>query len=410
MATDTVVVGDASASSAPPTPTSSTSTTTSTIPLLSLTGRVTEPGGDPAVRVFVSLGEVVTQTGPDGWFNLEVAERGNLLVSKPGWTSKEIEWEDDVNYHEISIEPRVIRGLRVGAEAAGDDSNFQELLDLAAGTAVNAFVFDTKQEGGRVLYDTAVAEAHSIGAVEPFYDPIARIAEAHDAGLYAITRIVTFEDELRAQGRPDEKLAGRWVSPLVSSAADYNIELAIEACSLGFDEVMFDYVRFPSGQTAAVSGQLEMSQDERVAAIAGFLSSARQVLHPLGCSVSAAIFGIVVSSPDDQGLGQRPEELSAQLDAVSPMIYPSHYSPGWLGFEDPNDHPYDVTADAIDDAIPRLEPGTILRPWLQGFWWTNTQIRRSIDAAEDRGVGWIIWNAASNFDSSALPTEAEVDG
>ena len=361
------------------------------------------------MRVFVTSGGVTTQTGPDGWFSLEVANPDSISVSKPGWSEADIAWAGDASYYEVTIQPRVIRGLRVGAEAAGDDAAFQRMLELASATAVNAFVFDTKQEGGRVLYDTSVEEAHAIGAVDVFYDPVQRIAEAHDAGLYAITRIVTFEDELRVRGRPDEKLAGRWVSPLVATAAAYNIALAIEACELGFDEIMFDYVRFPSGQTAAISGQLDMTQDERVAAIAGFLSQARQAIHPLGCSVSAAIFGIVVSSPDDQGLGQRPEELSAQLDAVSPMIYPSHYSPGWLGFEDPNDHPYDVTADAIDDAIPRLAPGTVLRPWLQGFWWTNSQIRRSIEAAEDRDVGWIIWNAASNFDVSALPGTTEVD-
>ena len=83
---------------------------------------------------------------------------------------------------------------------------------------------------------------------------------------------------------------------------------------------------------------------------------------------------------------------------------------GWLGFSDPNDHPYDVTADAIDDALPRLAPGTVLRPWLQAFWWRNAQIRSSIQAAEDRGVGWILWNARSNFDIEALPSDDEVDG
>jgi hypothetical protein len=92
------------------------------------------------------------------------------------------------------------------------------------------------------------------------------------------------------------------------------------------------------------------------------------------------------------------------------MVYPSHYSLGWLGFGDPNDHPYDVTADAIDDALPRVNPGASLRPWLQAFWWTNSQIRSSIQAAEDRGVGWILWNARSNFDLEALPTDSEVEG
>jgi hypothetical protein len=122
------------------------------------------------------------------------------------------------------------------------------------------------------------------------------------------------------------------------------------------------------------------------------------------------VFGIVVSAPDDQGLGQRPEEVSAQVDTLSPMVYPSHYSPGWLGFEDPNDYPYEVTADAIADSLPRLRDGSRLRPYLQAFWWTNAEIRQSIQAAEDAQVGWMLWNILSNYDVSAIPTDAELGG
>jgi hypothetical protein len=83
------------------------------------------------------------------------------------------------------------------------------------------------------------------------------------------------------------------------------------------------------------------------------------------------VFGIVVASENDKEIGQRPEELTRQLDAFSPMVYPSHYEDGWLGLAEPNDHPYDITADAIEDSLRRIEPGTILRPWLQAFWWVD---------------------------------------
>jgi hypothetical protein len=155
---------------------------------------------------------------------------------------------------------------------------------------------------------------------------------------------------------------------------------------------------------------LNLTQDERVETIAGFLARAKATLEPMGCSLSAAIFGIVLATENDQGIGQRPEEISNETDAISPMVYPSHYSDGWIGLAVPNDHPYDVTSDALDDALERLSPGTTLRPWLQAFWWTNAQIRSSIQAAEDRGVGWMMWNVSSNFDRSALPTAAEVEG
>jgi hypothetical protein len=391
-----------------PTTATDPATSTTTLPPLSVAGKVIGPDGEPVARARIEIFGSTTTTGSDGFFALETKGPGTLMVTRPGWSSAEHYWDHDSRFAHISIEPRVVRGLRVGAGAAGDDALFGELLALAEATAVNAFVFDTKQEGGKVLYDTSVQAAHDSGAVDVVYDPFERLAQARDAGLYTITRITVFEDSYRVAHRPEEKLAGIWVDPRIETAWDYNIALAVEACELGFDEIQFDYVRFPSGRTAEVSGQLSLTQAQRVAAIEGFLSKARERLHAVGCAISADIFGIVVSVTDDQGLGQRPEEISRMVDAVSPMVYPSHYSPGWLGFSDPNDHPYDVTADAIDDALPRMAESASLRPWLQAFWWSNDQIRRSIQAAEDRGVGWILWNVSSDFDAVAIPTDEEL--
>ena len=406
---DERVISTVPASTLPSTTTTLPPTTTTTLPLLDVAGKVVGPGGDPIAKARVELHESTATTGPDGLFALEARQPGTLIVTKPGWTVGRHEWEPDSRFAHISIQPRIVRGLRVGAAAAGDDEVFDDLLELAEGTAINAFVFDTKQEGGKVLYDTSVQAARDAGAVDVFYDPVERLAQAEEAGLYAITRIAVFEDSYRVAFRPEEKLAGIWVDPRLESTWDYNIDLAVEACELGFDEIQFDYVRFPSGRTAEVSGQLSLTQQERIAAIEGFLSRARERLNAMGCAVSADIFGIVVSMTDDQGLGQRPEEISQHVDALSPMVYPSHYSPGWLGFSDPNEHPYDVTADAIDDALPRVAETTALRPWLQAFWWSNDQIRSSIQAAEDRGVGWILWNVRSDFDAEAIPSDEELN-
>lgn len=383
-------------------------TTTTAPPPVQVSGKVTSPDGLPVSGATVRMGELASLTGADGWFSFETATPTSMQVSKPGWGSAEVDWDETVTFFETSIAPVKVRGLRVGADAAGNDDKFASLLALADATAVNTFVFDTKQEGGDVLYATEVLDAHDVGAVRVLYDPVARIAEAKEHGLYAITRIVSFEDSKWAAARPVDKMAGPWIDPQSEAMREYLLALAIEACEIGFDEIQFDYIRYPSGSTASLTGQLDMTQDERVAVIASFLNRARAVLHPMGCAVSADVFGIVASTLNDQGLGQRPEELSAELDALSPMVYPSHYSNGWLGFADPNDHPYDVTTDAITDALPRMADESQLRPWLQAFWWTNDQIRRSIQAAEDAGVGWILWNARSNFDASALPTDAEV--
>jgi hypothetical protein len=371
---------------------------------------VTGVTGRPVVGAVVAFGDATALTAAEGAFRVATTTPGPITVTKNGWSDLEIPWEADATVVAGVLERLTIRGLRVSADTAGSDAAFQGILDLAADTAVNALVFDTKQEGGKVLYQTAVGAAHEIGAVEAFYDPIHRLEQAHRAGLYVITRIVVFEDAYWVSAHPEEKLAGPWVAPTAPGARRYNIDLAVEACRLGFDEIQFDYVRYPAGQTAQRTGQLDIPQPDRVAAVEGFLADARAALEPLGCAISADVFAIVVSTIDDQGLGQRPEELSRHLDAFSPMIYPSHYSLGWLGFPDPNDYPYEVTANAIDAALPRLAAGAVLRPWLQAFWWTNAQIREAIQAAEDRGIGWIMWNVRSDFNREALPGVDEVGG
>ncbi|HXV70584.1 MAG TPA: putative glycoside hydrolase [Acidimicrobiia bacterium] len=383
-------------------------TATTTIPTRHVTGRVSTERGSPVAGANVSMGAQVATTGADGGFSFEIQGLDTVTVTKPGWTSVEFEYDETVEFHEVTISAFTVRGIRVSPESAGDDDKFERLLQLGRDTAVNTLVFDTKQEGGVVVHDVAVEDAHQIGAVTPHYDAATRIEQAHSEGLYTITRIVVFDDAYRASAFPEERLIGGWLSPTSQEARSYVLSLAVEACEIGFDEIQFDYIRYPSGATADRTGQLDLSQADRVAAIATFLGEARSLLNPMGCAVSGDVFGVVVSMEDDQGLGQRPEELSAQLDVLSPMVYPSHYSNGWLGYEDPNDHPYEVTADAIADAIPRLAEGSTLRPWLQAFWWTNEQIRTSIQAAEDHGVGWILWNVLSNFDVAALPSDDEV--
>lgn len=384
--------------------------TTTTVPRLALFGRVVDTSGVPISGASVTVSGVSAMTGPDGFYNLETETAGVVAAEKPGWEAGETRWDGTTRLVEVALEPITVRALRVSANAAGDPDHFQRLLDLADSTAVNALVFDTKIEGGIVLYDTSVALAHEMGAVSNTYDPKELLAMAREHGLYAITRIVSFDDAIKGDKYPQHAIAGRWIDPRIQDAWTYNLDLAVEACELGFDEIQLDYVRFPSGEAVKVSGQLDMSQAERVDAVASYLAAVRSLLHPMGCSVSADIFAIVVSAENDQGIGQRPEELSVQLDALSPMVYPSHYSDGWLGYADPNEHPYDVTADAIDDTLRRIEPSTAVRPWLQSFWWTPAQIRRSIQAAEDRGVGWMLWNIVSDYSRESLPTDAEVNG
>jgi hypothetical protein len=351
----------------------------------------------------VRTGGKSTVTGAEGRFRIRGVGAGEVRIARPAWRGRKVAWDGEP-LGKVPLEPRVVRALRAIPDVAGDADRYDALLDLAEMTSVNAIVFDTKDETGMVRYETKVKKAARLGAIDATYDPNDAIEAAKARGFYTITRVVTFEDSTWASADPGAKLAGNWVNPADKDNWTYPLALAVEACRAGFDEIQFDYVHFPAGTTAEVAEERQpLTQEQRVAAIRGFLRTAKGRLHEQGCAISADIFGIVVSSPTDEGIGQRLEDLSAMVDAVSPMIYPSHYSAGWLGYDDPNDHPGAVTADALDDAAPRLHPTTILRPWLQGFYWTDHQVRTAIDATENRGHGWLVWNAAGNYDRDAIP-------
>jgi len=342
----------------------------------------------------------------DGLFTAEMAFGTDTFeISAFGWASKTVEYTKGEQTPLLEVELEPVRALRVSRYVAMDPELWQGHLQMAADTTINAMVFDTKDESGQVLYETDVEYADNIGAVEPIYDPAELITEAKEHGLYTITRIVSFEDPIRVKADPDTKLRGNWVDMTDPSIREYPLQLAVEACELGFEEIQFDYVRFPAGLTgAALSGRF--TEEERVSTITDFLTEAVARLHPIGCGVSADVFGIIFSSPNDEGIGQRVEEVSAIVDAISPMLYPSHYDNGWLGFADPNDHPGPVVADALDDAAPRLTAdGAVVRPWLQAFYYVPSQILAEIDEAEARGMGWMLWNAGGNYAPEALPID-----
>jgi hypothetical protein len=378
------------------------------VPRFDLFGIVTTLDGLPLDDAIISANGARAVSGSDGRFALSQVAAGPITVTRPAWMPTTLEWESGRPLV-FALEPRLVRGIRISAAAAGNDATFSALLDLADTTALNSVVFDTKREGGAVTYATAVQEAIDIGAVEKAYDPVARLAASKDHGLYTITRIVVFEDPAVVRAHPEQQLAWAWLDPIVRDTWAYPLALAVEACALGFDEIQFDYVRFPSGRSAdEASRNRPTTQDERLEAISAFLAEARSRLHPMGCAVSADVFGIVMSSPSDQGIGQRPEEISAVVDALSPMVYPSHYGEGWLGFEDPNDHPAAVTAAALDAGLPRMAATALLRPWLQAFFYSPAEVRAEIMEAERRGLGWMLWNIGSRYSPDAVPTDADV--
>lgn len=393
-----------------------------------LRGRVTTSDGRALPGTRVSLGSnLEASTNSDGEFTLFRAIPGDLTVERPAWHGAVVSWDGDSEDVEVELEPRMIQALRVAGDGsgAGNIEKWQELLELADNTGINAFVLDTQDEGGYVYHETEVELAYEIDAVRPRYDAAQAIADMDAHGLYKITRIVTFQSNQLARARPDiaaiNKQTGlpwtnnkdlAWLDPTDPDSWDYPLALAEEACRLGFDEIQFDYVRFPSdGPISDLSFDRltsdnyysDESEKIRVDTIASFLEAAHNLLNPMGCAVAADIFAITLESTSDEGIGQSPRVFSNYIDVLSPMIYTYTYGPGWKGWADPNDHAAELVAAALDAGIPRLEGFALYRPWLQRAFLDDSEILDIQAVAEDRDMGWMLWSAGTIFDAGMLP-------
>ena len=379
-----------------------------------LRGTVTDSEGRPLTGATVELEGLEAVSDDEGVFNLARAVPGDLRVSRPGWIEGSMRWDGSSLAATIALEPRIIKGLYVAGVFTGNDDEWGNLLQIADETEVNALVIDIKDETGRVFHDSSVAMAHDVGAVQSLYDMADIVAEMRARDLYIIARVVAFQDPIAAQRMPDvavfdtatgepyNKRGQYFLDPTDPQARQYALDLAVEACEYGIDEIQFDYVRYPDGFSSTARFDGGAADDVRPVTISSFLDEAGDLLHPMGCSVAADIFGFITSVSNDGGIGQQFEMLSEVTDVLSPMIYPSHYSAGWFGFDSPNDNPGPVAAGALDDGLPRLQGAAIVRPWFQDFFYDWNQVRAQIEVAEQRSVGWMLWNASSNYQMDAL--------
>lgn len=375
-------------------------------------GLVVGMGERPLVGATITLGDQTVTSGPEGRFVIERATPGNIEIRRAGYDDGTFEFSLDPIVARMT--PALGRGLHVGGPQAGDPVRWSELLELADATEVNLFVVDIKDESGAVYFDTSVDVAHEVGAVDVRYDPADIVADMDQAGLYLVGRIVSFQDPVAARAKPEIAVWDSatsapfrsgyqyFLDPTDAGARGYALDLAVDACERGFDEIQFDYVRYPDGfgETAVFDGG--SSPDTRQEAIRTFLLEAGRLLHPLGCAVAADIFGFITTVSGDGGIGQQLEALAGTVDVLSPMLYPSHYSRGWFGYDSPVANPGAVVAAALDDGLERVSGDVIIRPWIQDFSYDESQVRAQMDAADERQVGWMLWNALSEFTEEAL--------
>jgi hypothetical protein len=323
----------------------------------------------------------------------------------------------------------LVKALYVNAWAFGS-SKLAQLVRLADSTEINAFVVDVKDDTGCLLYPSEVKVAQDIGATRCVRtrDVQSRLdtLRAHD--IYAIARIVVAKDPLLAEHRSEwsvqhrdgglwrDRIGSAWVDAYNDSVWIYAAQLAQEAVRLGFDEVQFDYVRFPDepkeAMAQAIFAARRAGETQRSGVQAGIAILANR-LQPLGVPITFDIFGLTASATGDLGIGQVWEDFITVADVVLPMVYPSHYYRGSYGLAWPNAEPYRVVRNALREAIERSRPfarSATIRPYLQAFTlgrrkprYTPHEIREQIRAAEELGITtWVLWNPRSVYQRDSL--------
>ena len=315
--------------------------------------------------------------------------------------------------------PKEIRGVHVTMALASIDGKLQEYTQMPG---LNAIELDVKDENGEVAFHgLAPPLAKRVGAAMRYYDPVKVAKQVHAEGLFLIGRVVCFEDPYLSRGRPDLAIqtsgggiwrnhAGLgWTNPYDKRVWDYNLRIAQAAAKAGFDEIQFDYVRFPSDgdiESAVFPGK---RNEPMGITIAKFVHYAASRLKPMGVRVSVDVFGL--SATRDLGIGQSPRRLSKIVDAIYPMVYPSHYGSGEYGLDSPVSVPGRTVGRSLRDFRRQMRRGKAqLVPWLEDFSFTGTttlaHVQEQIRAARRwKAGGFLLWNPSGVYTEGALTSQ-----
>jgi len=312
-----------------------------------------------------------------------------------------------------------IRGIYLNGYLFNNPSKRESIEKILTNTDVNTLVIDVKTDNGHILFDTEIDEVIYLNneRVKFTNNDLQELREIKD--IYLVGRLVVFQDPLFAKVFPDEAVFDSrlnkpysqngqfFLDPSSKKVQDYIINIAIESCRLGFDEIQYDYIRYPDSSSKFMQFDTKNDFENRVNNINSFLSKSRQLLHNEGCLLSADTFGYILTNKQDGGIGQNLETIVENVDFISPMVYPSHYTNGSFGYQNPNEHPYEVITAALTDALDRGVDKDKIRPFLQGFWHSNEDIRSNIKAASDLEMDWLIWNILSVYELDSFTKLSE---
>lgn len=324
---------------------------------------------------------------------------------------------------------KTVRGIHLTCWGAGSKNQRKKLIARIKNSVINTVVIAIKETDGEV-YIPGVEKAERYGTHTPAIpDPEKMLADFKEAGLYTVARIVVFKDKILPLRRkelavrtPDSGLwkssnGATWLDPYNKDVWEYELDVAERAAKLGFDEIQFDYIRYPSeGKTSLCRYSRPHNRKNAIENLREFLLYAKRRLKSYDVKISADVFGLTTTARDDMGIGQDIETMARHVDYVYPMMYPSHYNSGEYNLAQPNNEPFKVIDRGLRDAMKRLGADYAkLRPYLQDFNlgrrgdrnYGPQDVRAQIMAAKKNLLeSWVLWNPANRYNWPALTPQS----
>lgn len=321
--------------------------------------------------------------------------------------------------------PEPLKAIYMTSWVAGTPSWRADLVRFIEESEANAVVIDVKDYTGRVSFKTDNEVINKYDSVENRIPEIQSfIRELNDKGIYTIARISVFQDPYFVSIRSDlavktktgttwkDRKGISWIDPGAKDYWDYIVEISKASHTVGFDELNFDYIRFPSdGDMKNIAydyfDEVSVSKAE---ALETFFAYLDHETKSLGIPISADLFGMTASNYDDLGIGQVLERALPYFDYVAPMVYPSHYPPTFIGLAKPAEHPYEVIHYAMTKAVERTlmasSTPSKLRPWIQDFdlgaIYDAEKIQKQKQAVYDSGLtSWMSWDPSNKYTREA---------
>ena len=327
--------------------------------------------------------------------------------------------------------PEVVKAIYLSGWVAGTKSIRDKLVKIIDETELNAVVIDIKDSTGRISFEIDDPLIKEIGSAE---NRIANIRELtnllHQKGIYIIGRISVFQDPFLSKLKPEwsikrlsdgevwkDKKGLSFLDPMNQNVRDYTTAIALGSYHLGFDEINFDYIRYPSdGNMKDINYDLKEGETRADNIEDFFVNLSSKMKEIENIPISADLFGLTTEVIDDMGIGQVWEKAIPHFDYVCPMVYPSHYPASYNNFDNPALHPYEVITRSLDSAIKRTEAIgqniSKIRPWLQDFdlgaVYTKELVKEQIKATNDLGLSsWMLWDPSNKYTPEALELEFE---